>query len=112
MTAAGARSLNFHAGNQVVFYDIPWELEFFIQVVGRVARPMVSTYDHADIYLPFVSNTIDEYRKELFVTNSSLIQSVLTGGDPNLPKEYAAMRRSQIVKLRKSLLWRMKDRKP
>jgi len=52
MTSAGSRSYNFHAGNQVVFYTIPFEIEVFIQTVGRVARPMVSKYSEIDVYLP------------------------------------------------------------
>lgn len=107
MTAAGSRSLNLHAGNQIVFYDVPFEIEFFVQTIGRVARPLVSTFDHIDVYLPYVENTIDFYRMSTVKVNADLITKVLKGGDPNLFRNAGDVKRKHIIQMRRDLLWRM-----
>lgn len=106
-TAAAARSLNLQIVDSVIFYTIPFELEIFMQMVGRVARPFVSKYEKVYITMLEVEDTIDVYRKELMKTNADLVNKLLDG-DPNLPKDLAAKRRRVLIKLRKNLLWRIR----
>lgn len=105
MTWAGARSLNLEAGNQVVLYTTPWELELFIQLIGRMVRPLVSKFEKVDVWIPVVKGTIDVYRKEIVLANASLISKVLEGSDPNIPGGLKEVKRSLLVKMRKELLW-------
>lgn len=108
MTWAGSKSLNLQAGNQVVFYNTPFEIELFAQTIGRVARPSVSEYDKVEVHFLIVKNSIDEYRVALMKANADLIQLVFGEGDPNLPQMLSGVKRSMLIKMRKDLLWRMK----
>lgn len=105
-TAAGAKTLNFHAVDTVMFYNIPFEIELFIQMIGRIARPFVSEFEKIKVIMPYVNNTIDVYRAELNKSNAELVQ--FTTGSPNIPMEIKAKRRSALIKLRRDLLWRIK----
>lgn len=107
VTAAGSRSYNLHAGNQVVFYGVPWELESFSQQIGRVARPLVSTYSYVDVYIPVISKTIDEYRKNVMEVNKDLLLKLLVGGDANLSHEISGIKKQTVINMRKDLLWRL-----
>jgi superfamily II DNA or RNA helicase len=109
MTSAGGKSYNFHAGNQIVFYTIPFAVLDFIQVIGRQARPLVSEFDFIDVHMPIVLDTIDEYRKRLLQMNKGLIERLLYGGDPNLPKDMESLKKHEITALRKRLLWKMRS---
>ena len=108
-TSAGSKSFNFHLVNKVIFYTVPFEIETFGQMIGRAARPFVSTFSHIEVYLPFVEGTIDKYRIELMKSNSDLVNKVLGGTDPNLPKAASALKRKSIIKLRKELLWKIRN---
>lgn len=109
-TSAAARSYNFQAVNTVVFYTIPFEVEVFAQMVGRVARPFVSKYEYVRIITPYVRNTIDEYRIQLMQNNADLIKQILSqAGSPNLPESAQSMRRQALIDLRKNLLWRNRN---
>jgi len=110
-TTAGSRSFNFHAVDTVMFYNMPFEIEVFQQMIGRVARPFVSEYNAIKVIIPYVANTIDEYRIELMKANSELLKTLVPEGSPNLPEELKALRRSAIINLRKNLLWRIKHAK-
>lgn len=107
-TSAAARSLNFHAVNTVLFYTVPFEIEFFIQVIGRVARPFVSKHEYVVVLIPYIEETSDVYRIELMKMNADLVNKVFDGS-PNLPKDIRAKRRSMLKKLRRQLLWRIQN---
>lgn len=110
-TPAGARSFNFHQVNTVLFYTVPFEVELFAQMIGRVARPFVSEYEHVDIIIPYVDRTIDTYRIELMKLNTDLVKSVFPEGSPNLMENVLAKRRELLIALRKDLLWRLNSNK-
>lgn len=104
-TNAASQSLNLHAVNNIVFYTLPFDILTVIQMIGRVARPFVSSYDVVNVYIPYMENTIDQYRIELMKTNAGLINT-LFGQQAVLP-ETMKTRRSALINMRKDLLWRL-----
>jgi len=111
MTYAGSRSLNLELGNQIVFYECPWEVEIFIQTVGRCARQFVSKYEFVDVWMPIVRNTIDEYRRRYVELTGDLVRKILADGEGNLPSSATDLRRSLFIEMRKNLLWRLKGKR-
>ena len=103
VTKAGTRSINLQLANSVVFYDIPFAVGDFIQMVGRVAR-MDSGFDIQNIYLLEAFGTIDTYKRMRVQDNASLINEVL-GGNENLPVDLLTLDLDALQELRKKLLW-------
>ena len=85
LTQAGTESINLQKANTVIFYDIPFAIQTFIQMVGRVTR-MDSKYDHQDIYLIEAEGTSDTYRRILLQMNGQLINQIF-GKVNTLPLE-------------------------
>ena len=69
--------------NNVIFYNTPFALGWFIQCVGRVAR-MDSKYDQQNIFILEASDTIDTYKRLLVQDHSELIR-IIFGKEGNLP---------------------------
>lgn len=106
LTQAGTESINLQKANTVVFYDIPFAIQTFIQMVGRVTR-MDSKYDHQDIYLIEAEGTSDTYRRILLQMNGQLITQVF-GKVNTLPLEINFVDKKRSKQLRDALLWSFK----
>lgn len=106
MTSAGKESLNLQQSHTLWLYDIPFSLGSTLQVIGRIAR-MDSKFEQFDVFLPVISNTIDEYKAASLLHNSDLFSSVLTG-EKTLPKSRVSLNKAEIIKMRKHMLWRMR----
>lgn len=109
LTKAGCQSLNLQSANNVVIYDIPFSVGWFIQVVGRVAR-MDSEYDVQNITLIEAKDTIDTYKRMLIQEHAVLIKTVF-GAETNLPDKVSEVDRKFMQKLRNSLLWKFKKKR-
>ena len=96
-------SINLQKANTVIFYDIPFAIQTFIQMVGRVTR-MDSKYDHQDIYFIEAEGTSDTYRRILLQMNGQLINQIF-GKVNTLPLEMKFIDKKIGKQLRDSLLW-------
>lgn len=76
ITRAGGASLNLQSTNNLIFYDIPFSVGNFIQVVGRVAR-FFSKFKHYNIFFPVILNTLDEYKFNYVSSRKDIIEDVL-----------------------------------
>ncbi|HEC65949.1 MAG TPA: hypothetical protein ENI23_11710, partial [bacterium] len=103
MTAAGGESLNLHAVNNVIVFDIPYSPTELAQAIGRVAR-MTSKYDHFNAHFLIVDSTIDEYKYNLLGHYKGIIEQILSG-KTQLPDQ-PFVSKDMIIWLRRSLLWR------
>lgn len=103
VTQAGTESINLQKANTVVFYDIPFAVQTFIQMVGRVTR-MDSKYDHQDIYFIEAEGTSDTYRRILLQMNGQLINQIF-GKVNTLPLEMKFIDKKRSKQLRDALLW-------
>ena len=110
-TQAASQSRNLQRANQLIIFDLMYSIGRLIQTTGRICR-QDSTYDHQDITILTVKDTIDEYKETLFKDHLSLISKLL--GDESTGVltdcEYLDIDRSSIRDLKNSLLWR-RDKK-
>lgn len=106
VTQAGTESINLQKANTVIFYDIPFAVQTFIQMVGRVTR-MDSKYDHQDIYFIEAEGTSDTYRRILLQMNGQLIAQIF-GKVNTLPLEMKFVDKKRTKQLRDALLWSFK----
>jgi len=109
LTKAGCQSLNLQSANNVIIYDIPFSVGWFIQVVGRVAR-MDSEYEIQNIVLVEAKDTIDTYKRVLIQDHATLIKAVF-GAETNLPDNVSEIDRKFMQQLRNKLLWKFKRRR-
>lgn len=83
VTKAGCQSINLQAVNNVIFYNIPFSLGNYIQMVGRVARTD-SVYSEQNIYMLEAIDTIDTYKRLLLESHMTIVQKIF-GRDPVMP---------------------------
>lgn len=107
-TIGGTESLNLKFANHVFCFSVPFAVNAFIQLVGRITRMDSEFLDDLNVYLPVCDTTIDLYKYIYLQRNAALINEVL-GRDANLPeKKLNDMRAGLLADLRKDLLWRVK----
>ena len=103
ITKAGGASLNLQSTNNLMFYDIPFSVGNFIQVVGRVAR-YFSDFKHYNIFFPVVHNTLDEYKFNYVSSRKELIEQVLQ--NKCLPQGELETYNADLLRdMRKRTLW-------
>jgi len=109
ITMGGGSSLNLQATNRLIFYDLPFGIGNYIQVVGRVAR-YFSTYESFEITYIIMKDTIDEYKLSYVEQNLEPINAILRndmGSKIKLPKYNDYI----LAKLRKELIWSKQRKK-
>lgn len=103
ITSAGTESVNLQRANNLIFYEIPFPLRQFIQACGRITR-MDSNYDKFQVYILEAEGTIDTYKKNRIVANSTPIKSVL-GKSNILPTVLLEFSLEDIQLMKDELLW-------
>lgn len=103
ITKAGGASLNLQSTNNLIFYDIPFSVGNFIQVVGRVAR-YFSDFKHYNIFFPVIKDTLDDYKFNYVSSRKELIEQVLQ--NKCLPQgELDSYNADLLKEIRKRTLW-------
>lgn len=106
---AASQSRNLQRANNIICFHLPFSCGKLVQVCGRICR-CDSTYDHQNIYFIYTTNTIDEYRVELFKKRICLIKSLLgadsIGALDNCDCNYIDVDYSNTKELKRNLLWR------
>lgn len=103
ITSAGTESINLQRSNNLIFYEIPFALREFIQASGRITR-MGSEYTKFNIYILEAEGTIDTYKKNRIMANSSAIKAVL-GGSNVLPTEVLILSSEDRKAMKEEYLW-------
>jgi len=108
---AASQSRNLDRANHLIIFNCPFSLGRLIQVTGRICR-VSSTYDHQDICILSVKDTIDEYKVTLFKDHLSLISKLLGDEGTGVLSdcEYLDIDRSNLKELKNNLLWRRNKR--
>ena len=108
---AASQSRNLQRANNICLYNCPWSIGRLIQVTGRICRTD-STYDHQNITVLSVKDTIDDYKVTLLKDHLSLIQKLLGNEAMGAVEdcEYLDIDRSNMKELKNSLLWRRNKR--
>lgn len=107
ITQGGGQSLNLQATNRLIFYDIPFGIGNYVQVLGRVAR-YFSNFKTFEITFITMSKTVDEYKMAYIEHNSEPIMAVLQnkmGSKLDIPSynDYV------LSRLRQELVWMKKE---
>ena len=108
---AASQSRNLQRANNICIWNCPWSIGRLIQVTGRICRTD-STYDHQNITVLSVKDTIDDYKVTLLKDHLSLIQKLLGNEAMGAVEdcEYLDIDRSNMKALKNSLLWRRDKR--
>ena len=107
ITKAGGASLNLQSTNNLIFYDIPFSVGNFIQVVGRVAR-YFSAFKHYNIFFPIILDTLDDYKFSYVSSRKELIEDVLQ--NKCLPQgELESYNADLLQQIRGRTLWKRKQ---
>lgn len=108
---AASQSRNLQRANNICIWNCPWSVGKLIQVAGRVCRTD-STYDHQNITVLSVKDTIDDYKVTLLKDHLSLIQKLLGNEAMGAVEdcEYLDIDRSDMKALKNNLLWRRNKR--
>ena len=109
VTLAGTESINLQRANSVIFYDIPFAIQTFIQMVGRVTR-VDSKFQKQHIHFIEAFGTSDTYRRMLIQIHGELIRT-LFGDIATLPLEVSSIDRKTVKQLKNALLWSFKNGK-
>lgn len=108
---AASQSRNLQRANNICIWNCPWSIGRLIQITGRVCRTD-STYDHQNITVLSVKDTIDDYKVTLLKDHLSLIQKLLGNEAMGAVEdcEYLDIDRSDMKALKNNLLWRRNKR--
>lgn len=110
ITSGGGQSLNLQSTNRIVFYDIPFGIGNYVQVLGRVSR-YFSKFKEFEVYYITAKDTIDEYKLHYITQNSEPLQKVLNneiGSNLNMSSGYNDY---VLRKLKNQYLWFKKVKK-
>lgn len=102
-TTAGCQSLNLQAANNIVCFDLPWGVQQFVQLCGRIAR-MDSKHPIKTVNVVGAAGTIDEYKRIMMQSNLDLIKQVI-GGNVTYNSLAKEAKKKTLKALRKHLLW-------
>jgi hypothetical protein len=106
VTRAGTESLNLPFASAVLCYSVPYSVNGFIQVVGRITRMDSEHLGDLRVYLPMCETNVDRYKCAYLKENAEAVNALL-GDDANLPKKGLADRRkADLAQMRKELMWR------
>jgi superfamily II DNA or RNA helicase len=108
---AASQSRNLQRANNIIIANCPWSIGKLIQISGRVCRTD-STYDHQNITVLSVKDTIDDYKVTLLKDHLSLINKLLGNEAMGAVEdcEYLDIDRSNLKSLKNNLLWRRDKR--
>lgn len=109
---AASQSRNLQRANNICIWNCPWSIGKLIQVSGRICRTD-STYDHQNITVLSVKDTIDEYKVTLLKDHLSLINKLLGNEAMGAVEdcEYLDIDRANMKSLKNNLLWRRNKKK-
>lgn len=108
ITSGGGQSLNLQSTNRIVFYDIPFGIGKYIQVLGRVSR-YYSSFNEFEVYYVTVKDTIDDYKLNYITQNSEPIRKVLNNEiGSNINMLFSDYNDYVLRKLKNQYLWQKK----
>ncbi len=106
ITDAGGQSLNLHATNELILYNLPDGDGKFKQVIGRIARGF-GKYTKYNIHQIIVEESLDEYKQVLLSSKKELEMELLSADTIPL-KESGKFNLNLLKKVRDRLLWKNK----
>jgi superfamily II DNA or RNA helicase len=105
ITNAGSQSINIQSTNQLIMFNIPAGLGFFVQCVGRIVR-MNSVFNHFNIIMIGLRGTIDEYKIKYIQLSEEMLRKVFNNSI--IPPLQESMHSYLKQEFKRNLLWRRK----
>ena len=107
ITLAGGQSLNLQASPNLIFWDLPYGMGHFIQILGRTVREFS---EHKTFHIDFIiaRDTVDEYKFAFLKSKKELVEK-LTSNKVIPPGELNGYNAYVLSRLRERLLWKSRQ---
>jgi len=103
ITSAGGESINLQRANNIIFYDLPYDISATMQVIGRITR-VNTKYDTQYIDILELKGTVDTYKRLCLEKNMKLVES-LFGKMNTLPLTTYDNEQKFMRSLKNLILW-------
>lgn len=103
ITSAGGESINLQRANNIIFYDLPYDISAIMQVIGRITR-VNTKYDTQYIDILELKGTVDTYKRLCLEKNMKLVES-LFGKINTLPMTTYDNEQKFMKSLKGLILW-------
>lgn len=101
---AGGQSINLHATNELVLYNIPNGFGKYKQVVGRIARGF-GIYDTYNVHIVSIEDSLDIY-KQVLISSKKELEFELLKSDTIPVKGVDSFNGNVMKAIKKKLLWK------
>lgn len=108
LTLAGGESLNLQSTNRLVFFDLPFAIGQYLQVMGRVSR---FYSQHKTFHITFVGlrETIDEYKLNYVEQHQEALMAIV-GNEVGAKSELPRFNQYVLDQLRAKYVWNRKGK--
>jgi len=106
LSTAGGQSLNLQATPHLIFYNIPFGIGYYIQILGRVVREF-SLFDAFFIHSIVTLDSIDIYKYNYIYMHRVDFERVVKNTlEEKTKRRFQGFNAYLLKELRKSLLWK------
>ena len=106
VTIAGGQSLNLQATRNIIFYNIPFGIGYFVQVMGRIVREF-SMFSTCYVHFVALEDTIDQYKYDYIKMHQGDFDLIFKNKvSENIKKKFDGFNAYILQRLRKQLLWK------
>lgn len=109
LNRAGTVSINLQKADTLIFYNIPWAIDEYLQCCGRITRTDTK-FDSQHIYFLEYEGTIDNYRALKIKNHLSLVEQFQ--GAQLTSSDGINLSATQMKDVKKLLLWCFKQPRP
>lgn len=106
---AGTVSINLQKADTLIFYNIPWAIDEYLQAVGRITRTDTK-FSSQHIYFLEYGGTIDNYRVIKIKNHLNSVEQIQ--GDQLTSSDGINLSANGMKDVKKLLLWCFKQDKP
>lgn len=106
---AGTVSINLQKADTLIFYNIPWAIDEYLQAVGRITRTDTK-FDSQHIYFLEYEGTIDNYRVIKIKNHLNAVEQIQ--GDQLTSSDGINLSANGMRDVKKLLLWCFKQDNP
>lgn len=106
---AGTESINLQKADTLIYYNLPWSIDEYIQSLGRITRNDTK-FDKQYVYFLQYEGTVDNYRAFIIKNRINLIEQIQ--GEQLDSSDNIKLSAEDTKKLRQLLLWSCKYDRP
>lgn len=99
---AGTESINLQKADTIIYYNLPWSIDEYLQSIGRITRNDTK-FDKQLIYFLQYEGTVDNYRTFIIKNRINLIEQIQ--GEQLDTSDDIKLSTEDTKKLKKLLLW-------